>query len=349
MKGYAYIEKGKAEWIELEKPVAHGIDAVVRPIVVSPCTSDVHNVEYGYAEHGIVLGHEAVAEIVQVGEDVKDFKPGDIVAVSAITPDWRTVLTQKGLHQHCSGPMTGNILANKTNGFFADYTLVRDADMNMAKVPDGVSLEAACMVTDMMTTGFYGAEKANINFGDTVLVLGIGPVGLMAVAGAKLKGAGRIMAVGSRPVCVEAARYYGATDIINYRDGDITKQVYKMTDKQGVDSVIIAGGDENALNQAVSMARYGGTISNVNYFTFVGDLPLTNHRWGYGMANKTIFGGLTPGGRARLEGLLSMVKHGRVDLDRLVTHKLTGSENIETAFNLMAEKPKDLIKVCVSL
>ena len=83
MKGYAFLSKDNAGWVEKEKPVATGLDAVVRPLMVSPCTSDVHNVEYGYLPAGRILGHEGVAEVVQVGELVKDFKPGDIVAISS--------------------------------------------------------------------------------------------------------------------------------------------------------------------------------------------------------------------------------------------------------------------------
>lgn len=127
--------------------------------------------------------------------------------------------------------------------------------MNLALLPENVSLEAACMVTDMMTTGFYGSELAEVKFGDTVVVFGIGPVGLMAVAGAKLR---------------------------------------------------------------------GGFLSH-----------------------KTIKGGLCPGGKKRMERLLSMVQNDRVDPSKLITHRFKGLESIEPAFHLMANKPKDLIKPIV--
>jgi len=349
MKGFAYVSPGKVDWIEKERPLAVGADAVVRPLVVSPCTSDVHNVECGYVEAGRILGHEGVAEIVQVGDNVRDFRVGDIVAVAAITPDWNTVLSQKGVPQHFGGPLTGNVISNRTDGLLAEYALIPNVDANVAKVPDGVSWEAAAMATDMMTTGLYGAELADIRFGDTVVVLGIGPVGLMSVAGAKLRGAGRIIAIGSRPVCIEVARRYGATDIVNYREGDIVKQVFALTAKKGADCCIVAGGDEMALNQAVSMVRYGGTVSNVNYFTTTGNLEISNPRWGYGMSNKTIRCGLTSGGRARMEAMMDLIRYGRIDPELLLTHRFYGMESIPEAFRLMTEKPRDLIKTCVAL
>ncbi|MDK2986550.1 MAG: isopropanol dehydrogenase, partial [Clostridia bacterium] len=206
MKGFAMLSIGKVGWIEVEKPKAGPFDAIVRPLAVAPCTSDIHTVfEGGLGElHNAVLGHEAVGEVVEVGSEVKDFKPGDKVVIPAITPDWRTLDVQRGYHQHSGGMLAGYKFTVQKPGVFAEYIHVNDADMNLAHLPDGISLEAAVMITDMMTTGFHGAELADIELGATVAVFGIGPVGLMAVAGAKLRGAGRIIAVGSRPVCVDA-------------------------------------------------------------------------------------------------------------------------------------------------
>lgn len=349
MKGYAYISPGTADWIEKNRPSASGIDAVVRSLMVSPCTSDVHNVEMGYVSPGRILGHEGVAELVEVGSAVTDFRPGDLVVVPALTPNVRTLMSQKGVPQHCNGPMTGNLISNKADGLMAEYTWIPDADMNLAKIPSGVSWEAAVMASDMMSTGLYGAELADVQFGDTVVVLGIGPVGLMAVVGAKLRGAGRIIAIGSRPVCVEAAKQYGATEVLNYKEGDIVRQVYELTHKQGADKCIIVGGGEQALNQAISMVRYGGVVGNVNYFTTSGNLEFSNPRWGYGMSNKQIRCGLTCGGRVRMEAMLSLIRYGRIDPSLLVTHRYQGFSSIPTAFQVMTEKPKNLIKACVQI
>ena len=349
MRAFAYIGDGKAGWIEKERPRATGFDAVVRPCLMAPCSSDVHNVEINCLKPNRILGHEGVGLIVEVGELVRDFRVGDIVAIPPVTPDWRTVPSQLGAHQHCSGLITGQKLSNSEDGLFAEFALIRDVDANCARIPDGVSLEAAVLAADMLNTGLYGAELADVQPGDTVVVMGIGPVGLMAVAGARLRGAGRIIAIGSRPHCVELARFYGATDIVNYKEGNVERQVHAPTDKKGADCVICAGGGDDALGQAVAMARWGGTVGNVNYFTTYGDLPINNVRYGFGMGNKTIRGGECPGGRARMEKLLNLLKYDRVDPTPLITHRFQGLDQVEAAFRLMEAKPPELVKTIVTL
>jgi threonine dehydrogenase-like Zn-dependent dehydrogenase len=297
----------------------------------------------------MILGHEAVGEVVEVGSEVKDFKPGDRVVVPAITPDWRTSEVQRGYHQHSGGMLAGWKFSNIKDGVFGEFFHVNDADMNLAHLPKEIPLEAAVMIPDMMTTGFHGAELAEIELGATVAVFGIGPVGLMAVAGAKLRGAGRIIAVGSRPVCVDAAKYYGATDIVNYKDGPIDSQIMDLTEGKGVDAAIIAGGNADIMATAVKIVKPGGTIANVNYFGEGDVLPVPRLEWGCGMAHKTIKGGLCPGGRLRMERLINLVFYKRVDPSKLVTHVFQGFDNIEKALMLMKDKPKDLIKPVVIL
>ncbi len=349
MKAFAYLGSGRAGWIEAERPRATGFDAVIRPLMVAPCTSDVHNVAIDCLQPNRILGHEGLGEIVAVGELVRDFRVGEVVVVPPVTPDWRTVPSQLGAHQHCSGLITGQKLSNSEDGLMAEYARIRDLDANAARIPQTVSWEAAVLAADMLNTGLYGAELADVQPGDTVVVLGIGPVGLMAVAGARLRGAGRIIAIGSRPRCVELATFYGATDIVNYKEGDVLRAVHRLTDKQGADCCICAGGGDEALGQAVAMVRWGGTVGNVNYFTTYGDLPINNVRYGFGMGNKTIRGGECPGGRARMERLLNLLQYGRVDPTPLITHRFTGLDQVEAAFQLMARKPPELVKTIVTL
>lgn len=349
MKGFAMLSINNVGWVEKKKPVAGPYDAIVRPLAVSPCTSDIHTVYEGAIgeRNDMILGHEAVGVIDEVGCEVKDFKVGDRVIVPAITPDWRTLEVQAGFPQHSGGMLAGWKFSNFKDGVFADYFHVNDADMNLALLPDEISLESAVMITDMMTTGFHGAELANIEMGSSVAVIGIGAVGLMAIAGAKLNGAGRIIAVGSRPTCVEAAYFYGASEIVNYKTGDIADQIMELTNGKGVDRVIIAGGTPETLIQAVSIVKPGGVVSNVNYHGTGDFLPIPREEWGCGMAHKTIVGGLCPGGRLRMERLIDLVKYNRVDLSRLVTHVYHGADKIEEALLIMREKPKDLIKPVV--
>lgn len=349
MKAFVSLGGGQAGWAEKEIPQATGFDGVLRPLLVSPCTSDVHNVAIDCLAPNRTLGHEGLGEIVAVGDQVKEFQVGEIVVVPPVTPNWRTVPSQLGAHQHCEGLITGQKLSNSEDGLMAEYALIRDLDANAARIPPGVSREAAVLAADMLNTGLYGAQLADVQPGDTVVVLGVGPVGLMAVAGARLRGAGRIIAIGSRPAGMALARTYGATDLINYREEDVSRRVHLLTDKQGADCCICAGGGPDALGQAVAMVRWGGTVGNVNYFATYGDLPINSVRYGFGMGNKTIRGGECPGGRARMEKLLALLQYDRVDPTPLITHRFQGLDQVEAAFRLMAQKPPSLVKTMVAL
>lgn len=349
MKAFAMIEIGKIGWIEKEAPEMGPMDAIVKPICIAPCTSDIHTAFKGAIgeRHNMVLGHECVGEVHKVGELVCDFKPGDKVIVPAITPDWGTVTSQEGFPMHSKGMLSGWKFSNYKDGVFAEYFNVNEADANLCHLPDNVDPISAVMLPDMVVTGFHGAELAKINFGDTVLVIGIGPVGLMAVAGAALRGAGRIIAVGSREICQKVAREYGATDILSYKDGDLVENIMNMTCGKGVDRVIIAGGDNDTFAQAVTVVKPGGIVSNVNYLGEGETVNIPRVEWGVGMGHKTITGGLTPGGRMKMEKMSNLIANGKLDTKKLVTHVFHGFDKIEEALLLMKDKPRDLIKPVV--
>ncbi len=352
MKAFVLIEPGKVGWYEAPEPAVTPYGAILRPVAVTPCSSDVHTVYGGGSRKApnLILGHECVAEVLETGDQVCDFAAGDLVAVPAITPDWRALGIQEGNFKHASAPFSGHQLGRTTPGVFAEKFLIPDADTTLAKIPKGVTLEQALMCVDVVTTGFTGAESADIKIGDTVVVLGIGPIGLMAVEGARHLGAARILAVGSRPICVKLAREFGATEVLSYKDGNVTDQVMERTGGLGADGVIICGGGDEVFAQAVDMARYGiGTISNVNYYGGTGNLPFPKFSGGRGMAGKTIHTELAKGGRVRMERLLNMIQYGRINPETLVTHRLYGLDQVETALQLMKEKPEDLIKVMVRI
>ncbi len=272
------------------------------------------------------------------------------MAVPSITPDWRESGIQEGNYKHASAPFSGHQLGRSIPGVFAEKFLIPDADTTLARIPEGVSIEQALMCVDVVTTGFTGAEFADIKIGDTVVVMGIGPIGLMAVEGARLLGAARILAVGSRPICTQLAKEFGATEVLSYKDGDIVSQVMERTDGLGADGVILCGGGDEVFSQAVDMARYGiGTISNVNYYGGTGSLAFPKFSGGRGMAGKTIHTELAKGGRNRIERLLKMIQYGRINPEKLVTHKLYGLDEVETALRMMKEKPRDLIKAMVQI
>jgi len=350
VKGFWCLGDGTTGFKDVTLPPLGPLDAICKPLAMCPCTSDVHITHlnmYG----ACVLGHEVVGEVVEVGCDVKDFKPGDKVLVSALTPDWLSSEAEDGFATHChhfAGAMT---FTQSKPGVLAELFHVDQADANLCHMPEGMDLKAALMVGDMMTTGFYGAELDDIKFGDNVCVIGIGPVGLMAVCACAIRGAANIFAVGSRPNCQAIAREYGATHIINYKEGDIVEKVKELTGGKGADKVIIAGGEVDILTTAIKMAHPGSVIANI---AMVGGdpkvpIPVYPVPWGYGLADITIKGGACPGGRRRLERLARLISAGRVDPTKLIAPKYVyhGFEKVAEAYKMMESKPSDLIKTAV--
>ena len=351
MKGYAMLEIGKTGWIEKDRPECGPLDAICRPLALAPCTSDVHTVWEGAIgdKHDLILGHEGVGEVVEVGSLVKDFKPGDKVLIPAITPDWNSVEAQAGFAQHSGGMLSGWKFSNIKDGVFGEFFNVNDADGNLAILPEGMDLGAACMLSDMVPTGMLAAEMADIQFGDKVCVIGIGPVGLSALSAAAIRGASEIFAVGSRQNCIDVAKAFGATEIVNYKNGDIVEQVLELTKGYGVDRVIIAGGNLDTFDQAVRMVKPAGKISNVNYLGGGDYIKIPRVEWGVGMGHKQIIGGLMLGGRLRMEQYSALVKAKRINPGMLVTHTLHGFDKVEEGLMLMKDKPADLIKPVIIL
>ena len=177
MKGFAMLKIGEVGWIEKDRPQCGPLDAICKPLAVALCTSDVHTVWEGAVgeRHNMILGHECCAQVVEVGSEVRDFKPGDRVLIPAITPNWSSLEAQAGYAMHSDGMLAGWKFSNIKDGVFSEYFHVNDADGNLALLPEGMDIVDACMLSDMVPTGFHGVELADVQFGDTVLVVGIGP------------------------------------------------------------------------------------------------------------------------------------------------------------------------------
>ena len=313
MEAFVLIRRNEADIIDLPNPILSGpYNAILTPIAISVCTSDVNTV-YGSGSKkpdNLILGHEAVARVLKVGENVRDFKVGDIVVIPSMTPNFHDKDIQDGNFLHAGANFSANTLGRSTPGVFAREFEVADADLNLALLPEGVSIGSGLMCTDMATTGFTGAKR--VNFGDTVVVLGIGGVGLMAICGAALRGAGKIIAVGSRGVSIPLAYEYGASEVISYKEDNITEYVLKATNGKGADVVIIAGGNDKSFSDAIDMVRYGvGKVVNLKLFTGDGSMEIPKFSSGRGMSGKSIYMELGEGGRVRMERLLSMVRHKR--------------------------------------
>ena len=155
--------------------------ALIRPLIWSPCTSDAHLCATGCASLpyllGKAVGHEMCGEIVKTGADVHDFQVGDKVIVCSVMPVWRSMEAQDGRAKQRQDNMYAGVDYPDRGGSFVELYYIRDADMNLAKIPEGVTLEQAVMVPDMMCTAFEGVQALNMKFGQSVAVLGVGPGG----------------------------------------------------------------------------------------------------------------------------------------------------------------------------
>ena len=170
----------------------------------------------------------------------------------------------------------------------------------------------------------------------------------MAICGATLRGAGRIIAVGSRGASIPLAYDYGASEVISYKDHNIVEYVLKATNGKGADVVIIAGGNDRTFSDAIDMVRYGvGKVVNLKLFTGDGSMEIPKFSSGRGMSGKSVYMELGKGGRVRMERLLSMVKYKRFEPDKMITHTFKGFENVVEALKLMKDKGNDVIKTMI--
>jgi threonine dehydrogenase-like Zn-dependent dehydrogenase len=347
MKAFVMKEIGSVGFMEKPVPEPGPADAIVRTTSALICTSDTHTVRGGIGPRvNLTLGHEAVGIIHSLGSEVAGLRPGDRVLSGAITPDWGDPASQNGFPSQSGGPLGGFKFANSKDGVFAEYFHVNDADANLAVIPDDVADEAAVHCADMLSTGFMGAEKGNIPIGGTVAILAQGPVGLMATAGARLRGAGLIIGVESVAQRQVLARRYGADEVVDFTSVDVVERILELTGGEGVDTAIEALGADITFQTAVKITKPGGTVSVVGYFGDGDFVRIPRVEWGVGMADKTINTGLCPGGRLRMQRLLRLLRAGRVDPTPMTTHTFA-FDDMERAFEVSDKKLEDVVKVLI--
>ncbi len=215
--------------------------------------------------------------------------------------------------------------------------------MNLAMIPDGVSLEQAVMIPDMMCTAFEGVHQLAPEFGSSIAVLGIGPVGLMAVRAAVLHGAGKVFAIGSRKRCFAVAKEYGATHLIDYHHEDYLNQILKENNGP-IDGVILCGGGEQELGKGLSILKKGGMLVNLSAYFSGKPIQIDPAVWGFGYGDKTIKGVGCRGGRLWMSRMAQLIASGRVAPEKLVTHRYHGMEKIPEAMELFLKHDRNLIK-----
>ena len=345
MKAFVFREVGEVGVEEKPIPEPGPNEAVIRTTTALVCTSDVHTVKGAIpVEPNVTLGHESVGVVYTLGSAVEGFAEGDRVAVGAITPCWKCNYCQRGFHSQCQGMLGGYKFSTQKDGNMAQYFVVNDAQANLAHIPDELSDHQAVYATDMLSTGFMGAEHAELELGETVAVFAQGAVGLSATIGCHLLGAGLIIAVESVPERQELARRFGADAIVDYTQGDSVEQILELTDGEGVDAAIEAFGFPQTWDAAIKATKPGGRVSNIGYHGEVPEpLEIPLEPFGMGMADKQIYGGLCPGGSERLRRIFRLMETGKVDPTPMTTHEF-GFDEIERAFRMMEAKEDGIIK-----
>ncbi|ANZ28559.1 alcohol dehydrogenase (plasmid) [Rhodococcus sp. WB1] len=348
MKALVMAEIGKVAVVDKPIPAPGPNDAVVRTTAAMVCTSDVHTVGGGIPiPPNRTLGHESVGIVHAVGSEVDCFTVGQRVAVGAITPCFECSACQAGSTSHCQGMLGGYRATGARDGNMAEYFLVNNANGNLTPIPDEVTDEQAVYVTDMLTTGFMGAENCELQLGESVAIIGQGPVGLSATIGCRLLGAGRIIVVDSVPARFDLARQFGADDIVDFTHGDVAEQVLALTAGEGVDAAIEAVGTTRTFDTALRILKPRGRLSNIGYHESSAPLPIDIQAFGLGHADIKIRGGLCPGGNERLGRLLGLIARGRFDPSLMTTHKYAFAD-IEEAFARMHDKSDGIIKPLIT-
>src|SRR3989440_9929215 len=277
MKALTFQGEGDVKVREVPKPsVAAGTDALIKVTLGAVCGSDLH-ILHGHTpmNPGTILGHEFVGVVEEVGPEVKRFKPGDRVVSSFFTSCGHCPLCRKGWFNQCvdKGTFGHGDYFGGLGGGQAEYVVVPNADNTMEDIPAGMSDEQAIFVGDILATGFFGAERAEIKPGDVTAVVGAGPVGLMATMCAQLFGPARTFVVDMVDSRLEIAQELGGIPI-NARQVHPVEAIEKETGGIGADSSIECVGLLSAVDTAIHCVRGGGTISMVGVPSAVqGEVP----------------------------------------------------------------------------
>src|SRR3954466_13477344 len=335
MRAAVFGGKGKIAIREVPRPEPGIGQALVRVTMTTICGTDVHILKGEYpVRPGLVIGHEPVGVIEELGAGVTGFAKGDRVIVGAITPCGQCRACLSGDGAQCSHggdafeAIGGWRFGNTIDGCPAEDVLVPDAQANLAKIPDGLAGEEVLLCPDIMSTGFSAAEHGHVRLGDAVAVFAQGPIGLCATAGARLAGASLVIGVDSVPKRLEFARRMGADVVLNYKEQDVVAEIKRLTGG-GADVTIEALGTGPTFENALRVIRPGGTLSSLGVYS--GHLSVPLDAFAAGLGDHQIVTSLCPGGKERMRRLMSVVAAKRFPFRELVTHpfKLADSEAAE--------------------
>lgn len=347
----AAVFEGRERILIEEKPVPKcgASDAIVKVTLTTICGTDVHIWREEYpVEQGRVVGHEPVGVIHQLGEAVEGYEIGDRVLVGAITPCGTCFYCQSHSESQCSGyeddwQMIGAWrLGNAIDGVQAEYFRVPYAQANLAKIPDDLSDEQCVLLADIASTGISAAERAGVTIGQSVAVFAQGPIGLCATAGARLMGASLVIGVDRIEGRLNLSRQMGADETIDFSQEDPVAAIKRLTEGRGVDVAIEALGTQPTFQACLDSTRPGGIVSSLGVYGGKLEVPLESYV--YGIGDKQILSTLCPGGKERMRKLMEMVRHDRLDLTPLITHRFP-LDQIEDAYELFGNQRDAVVKV----
>lgn len=332
-------------------PTAGPGEAIVRVTMTTICGTDVHILKEEWpVTPGRVLGHEPVGVIHDLGTGVDGYAIGDRVLVGAITPCGTCYYCLHGQSAQCAGthdhwvPGGGWRLGNSIDGVQAEYYRVPYAQANLTKIPDDLRDEDVVLLADIASTGISASEKANVTIGDVVVVFAQGPIGLCATAGARLKGASYVIAVDGIPERLEMAQRMGADEVIDFHEQDPVAAVKRVTEGRGADVAIEALGTQATFENCLRALRPGGTLSSLGIYS--GKLAIPIDAYVGGLGDHAIVTTLCPGGKERMRQLMEMVRHGRLDLTPLLTHRFALRDIVE-AYDLFGHQRDGVLKVAI--
>jgi threonine dehydrogenase-like Zn-dependent dehydrogenase len=332
------------------KPHAGAGEAVIRITMTTICGTDLHILRGEYpVRSGLILGHEPVGIIEQIGTGVTGYRVGERVLVGAITPCGQCIACLSGGHSQCGHGGTCEALGgwrfgNTINGSHAEFLLVPNAQANLAKIPDELRDEDVVLLADIASTGISGAESGGVKLGDKVAVFAQGPIGLCASIGARLRGAALVIGVDGDDSRLEMAKKMGVDVVLDYRETDVVKEIRDLTNG-GVDVSIEALGTDNTFTSALRVLRPGGTLSSLGVYS--GNLSIPYDAFGAGLADVKIVTTLCPGGKERMSRLMEMVRSGRLDLQPLLTHRFR-LDQIADAYRLFGDRRDGVLKVAIT-
>ena len=335
MKALVYDGPGKIEWKDVAIPgIEKPTDALVKILKTTICGTDLGIIKgkVPTVKPGTTLGHEGVGIVEEVGLAVKNFKKGDRVIISCITADGICEYCKKQLYAHCEDG--GWILGHLINGTQAEYVRIPHAANSLHAVPENADEEALVMLSDILPTGHeIGVIDGCVKPGDTIAIVGAGPIGMATLLTAQFYSPAKIYMIDVDDNRLALSKEFGATDTINSSSEDAVKRIMSET-KDGVDVSIEAVGIPETFNICQNIVRPGGHVANVGVHGHSVDLQIQN-LW---IKNITITMGLVNTNTTPM--LLKTISSGKIDPKKLITHHFKLDEILK-AYEIFGNASKE--------